>query len=106
VTANPSGAELDETIHVWRARLDSTAWPDAAGLPAAERERAARLLRPDSRRRWVAARWALRGVLARYLECGPAEIELRLGERGKPLLADPGSALRFNLSHSDDLALV
>ena len=58
------------------------------------------------RRRWVAARWALRSVLARYLGGAPAAIELGLGERGKPHLAEPGSTLRFNLSHSGELALI
>jgi phosphopantetheinyl transferase len=49
---------------------------------------------------------ALREVLARYLDEDPAGIELRRGEHGKPALADPSSPLRFNLSHSGDLALV
>ena len=62
--------------------------------------------RPLSRDRWVASRWALRGVLARYLDEDPAAIELRLGERGKPALADLSATLRFNLSHSGTLALV
>lgn len=62
--------------------------------------------RPAARERWVAARWALRGVLARYLDEDPAEIELRLGAHGKPALAAPSASLRFNLSHSDDRALV
>jgi 4'-phosphopantetheinyl transferase len=91
---------------VWTAQLDSAGWPGVGGLPAAERERAARLARPDGRRRWVAARWALRGVLARYLDQVPAEIELRFGERGKPVLAEAGAAIGFNLSHSGELALV
>lgn len=93
-------------VDIWLARLDTGHWPGAAGLPAAERTRAARLLREEARRRWVAARWALREVLARYLEADPATIELRLGERGKPGLADPAAPLRFNLSHSGGLALV
>jgi 4'-phosphopantetheinyl transferase len=45
-------------------------------------------------------------VLARYLELEPAAIELRHGEHGKPLLASAKASLRFNLSHSDGLALV
>jgi phosphopantetheinyl transferase len=49
---------------------------------------------------------ALREVLACYLDENPAGIELRRGEHGKPALADPSSPLRFNLSHSGDLALV
>ena len=50
--------------------------------------------------------WALRAVLARYLDEQPARIELRAGAHGKPALADPSSPLRFNLSHSGGLALV
>jgi 4'-phosphopantetheinyl transferase len=101
----PTRLSLSE-FHVWLARLDSPGWPAAGGLPAGERERAARLARPHGRRRWVAARWALRGVLARYLGREPGTIELRFGERGKPMLADTSSPLRFNLSHSGELALV
>jgi phosphopantetheinyl transferase len=103
--SEPSPVPGDE-VHVWRARLDYGEWAGAGGLPAAERARAAGMLRPQARRRWVAARWALRGVLARYLEREPAEIELRLGGRGKPMLAPRGASLRFNLSHSGELALV
>ena len=49
---------------------------------------------------------ALREVLGRYVDEQPAGIELRTGAHGKPALADPSSPLRFNLSHSGDLALV
>jgi 4'-phosphopantetheinyl transferase len=92
-------------VHVWSANLDSPGWPSADLLPSAERDRAARLRPVAGRRRWVAARWALREVLARCLERAPTEIELRLGARGKPRLADP-ARLQFNLSHSAGLALV
>lgn len=54
----------------------------------------------------AASRWALREVLGRYLEVGAAEIELVTTANGKPALADPGAELRFNLSHSGELALV
>jgi 4'-phosphopantetheinyl transferase len=64
------------------------------------------MLRPQARRRWVAARWALRTVLGCYLEVEPEEVELRLGPRGKPVLAATGESLRFNLSHSGELALI
>lgn len=95
-----------ESLDLWSAQLDSGGWPSAEALPAAERERAARIVRARARERWVASRWALRRVLARYLDREPAEIELRLGERGKPMLADPDTPLRFNLSHSGGLALI
>jgi len=93
-------------LHVWHAHLDAPGWSDVDDLPAAERERAGRIVRPAARRRWISARWALRGVLGRYLEREPARIKLRLGARGKPLLAAGKESLRFNLSHSGDLALI
>jgi 4'-phosphopantetheinyl transferase len=96
------GAEL----HLWHAQLDGDGWPPVDELPAVERERAESLLRPLARRRWVASRWALRGVLGRYLDAKPAEVGLRLRERGKPALPDPAHPLRFNLSHSGELALI
>ncbi len=95
-----------QALHVWHARLDTGQWPSAENLPAGERERAEAMHRADARRRWVAARWALRSVLGRYLDREPGGIELRYGERGKPLLAEPGTALHFNLSHSGELALI
>jgi 4'-phosphopantetheinyl transferase len=47
---------------------------------------------------------ALREIVAAYLEASPDAIRIVTGEHGKPALAD--GALRFNLSHSGDLALV
>jgi 4'-phosphopantetheinyl transferase len=102
---HPPTGPTDE-IHVWRAPLDGSGWAPPDRLPLEERERAARLRPPGAARRWAAARWALRGVLAHYIEENPAEIALRTGSHGKPALADPTAALRFNLSHSSDLALV
>jgi 4'-phosphopantetheinyl transferase len=93
-------------LHVWRAQLNSDGWPSADCLPSEERERATSLHRPPARKRWVAARWALRGVLSHYLEEAPAEIELRVRSNGKPMLSGPSVSLRFNLSHSGDRALV
>lgn len=91
-------------VHIWRAALDEEGWPEAGGLPAPERERAASFLREGPARRWVAARWALRGVLERYLGEPAAAIELEPG-RGKPCLRR-GDGIEFNLSHSTGLALV
>jgi hypothetical protein len=54
----------------------------------------------------AAARLALRQILARCLGGDPDGAELRAGEHGKPMLAERPPRLRFNLSHSADLALV
>ena len=53
------------------------------------------------------ARAALRRVLAGYLGVSPADVALESGPNGKPrLAAGCGLDLRFNFSHSGDVALV
>jgi 4'-phosphopantetheinyl transferase len=92
-------------LHVWRARLDKPGWPGAEGLPDVDRRRAESFLRPGPGRRWVAARWALRLTIAAYVGADPAAIELEAEDGGKPRLTG-GDPIRFNLSHSHDLALI
>ena len=53
------------------------------------------------RRRFIAGRFLLRAVLARYLDCAPASVRLETGDQGKPRLAGD-HPLKFNLSHSGD----
>ncbi|HEX6781944.1 MAG TPA: hypothetical protein VF125_07930 [Solirubrobacterales bacterium] len=99
---DPPAAE----VHVWRADLDRPRWPGAEGLPEDERRRAEAFLRPLPQKRWIAARWALRAALGRYLGQPPAAIRLVAGEHGKPRLERLAGGLAFNLSHSDRLALI
>ena len=99
-----------DEMHVWRARLDrgpavvramrDTLTPD-------ERERADRFRFEKDRVRFVVARGALRDILGRYLGSPPGAISFSPGEFGKPELAGAAaeSRLRFNVSHSDGLAL-
>jgi len=102
-----SAARLSPSeVHLWRADLDAEAAPPGDVLTDAERERAARLRAAVDGRRWAASRWALREVLGRYLGEPAGEIELALGEHGKPALAFAPERLEFNLSHSGGLALV
>jgi 4'-phosphopantetheinyl transferase len=92
------------TVEVWQAELvhpPETVRGLAAILSGEERERAARLTSPE---RWIAARAALRIVLAGHLAAHPGDVELSVPPNGKPEI--PGSSLRFNLSHSGDLALI
>jgi len=56
------------------------------------------------RSRWGAARGILREVLGRALEVEPARVQFRYGSHGKPHVA--GSPIRFNISHSGDLAVI
>ncbi len=91
--------------HVWRIELGE-AEGDATLLTREERERAAQIRTPARQRRWIAARAALRTILARHLDAEPGDVRLRFGPHGKPELDLDPVPLRFNLSHSGDLALV
>jgi 4'-phosphopantetheinyl transferase len=96
-----------DEVHIWRAALDLPAahlHALRATLSADEQQRAARLLLPQVRDHFVAARGILRAILARYLNTAPARLAFAYGEHGKPTLAARGD-LRFNLSHSHGLAL-
>ncbi len=93
-----------EGVHIWRAALDGEGYAGPEGLPGPEQERFEGFLRDQPRYRWLAARWALRRVLAGYLEQPPAAVEIEVDANGKPRL--PGDELHFNLSHTGDLALV
>lgn len=93
-----------EGVHIWRAALDGEACAGPEQLSGPEQERFESFLGDQPRYRWLAARWALRRVLAGYLEQPPAAVEIAVDTSGKPRL--PGDELHFNLSHSGDLALV
>jgi 4'-phosphopantetheinyl transferase len=86
------------TVDVYEIEL---APRDPSALSEDERERAARMTRPEP---WIASRVALRTVLAERLNVAPSEVVFALGEHGKPEL--PGSSVRFNLAHSGDRALI
>jgi len=74
-------------------------------LSADEQERASRFRFDVHRRRYIVGRGALRRLLGAYLGADPAGLQFSYGPRGKPELpAGPG--LGFNLSNSEDLALV
>ena len=56
------------------------------------------------RNRYLAGRLALRELLGRYLDRAPGHVRLAYNSSGKPEL--PGETLRFNVAHSDDLAVI
>ncbi len=92
-------------VHLWRASLIPTEELRATLSPS-ENVRAERFHFTRDRARFMAARGLLRTILAAYLDAAPQELNLTANEHGKPELADAASALRFNLSHSDDLMLL
>lgn len=72
-------------------------------LTSDEQARAAR--RIQRRNQWVTARGALRLLLAAHARQPAEALRFSDGPQGKPALVDH-PALRFNLSHSGELALV
>lgn len=93
-------------VHVWRVELGEDA-ADPSLLDADERARAQRFAYADDRRRFIAAHAWVRRILGAYLDMPPRAIEFGVGPHGKPvLLSAPGAGLRFNLSHSKDMALL
>jgi 4'-phosphopantetheinyl transferase len=76
-------------------------------LSDTERYRASRLALDRDRRRFSVARARLRQLLSARLDARPESVELAYGVHGKPLLARPfaDSDLRFNVSHSGDMAV-
>ena len=76
-------------------------------LAPEEKTRAEQFHFPKDRAHFVAARGALRDILSRYLDRDPASLQFSYGPSGKPALVCGAEAqeLRFNLSHSCELAL-
>lgn len=73
-------------------------------LSAEERERALGFRHSVNRRRFVVCRAVLRQVLSQYAQSEPGEINFIYNPHGKPSV--PDSAIRFNVSHSDDWAML
>ena len=99
-----------DEVHCWCVRLDVSPGACArlnATLTIEELARSARLRYERDRRRFVVAHGVLRELLARYLRTRPGRIRYEYNTFGKPDLT-PLSAnpLKFNLSHSADLALI
>ena len=80
--------------HVWVASLAGVEEPRAGG-PAA-----------GARGRSEAVRGLLRALLGRYLGAEPEELSFVYGPHGKPALAGEGRAVRFNVSHAGEVALL
>ena len=108
-TAPPLSPSLESgTVHVWRISLDQ---PDdrldrfRRTLDPDELNRASRFHFEKHRQHFIVARGFLRSVVARYLETQPEALRFSYGAYGKPELASE-HVLRFNLSHSHEVALL
>ena len=108
----------EDAVHLWRMDLSAPETPlllanaDAV-LSVEEQARARRLLVPQARLEFLAARTLLRLVLSDHLGIPAADVRLLSTTEGKPYLGAPGTgspaateALCFNVSHSDGMVLI
>ena len=98
-------------VALWRWSLLASPGRQAAlwdTLSKDEQVGAERFHFPRDRRRYVVGRGTLRARLAAYLGCPAAAVALSCNEFGKPALQDPHwhARLSFNLSHSEELAVL
>jgi 4'-phosphopantetheinyl transferase len=100
----------DGEVHVWRACLNlhgsrlGQLWET---LSPDEQLRARKFKFQRDREHFVAARGGLRDILSRYTGSAPQSLHFSYSEYGKPSLVGEtgGEFARFNVSHSDGLAL-
>ena len=101
-------APAADEVHLWQSRLDVTSeelTELCATLTESELERSASFRFDRDRARFIAARGQLRTLLARYLDAEVNDIVLSEGPHGKPRLASGPGWLRFNVAHSDAVAV-
>ncbi|MDZ7341138.1 MAG: 4'-phosphopantetheinyl transferase superfamily protein [candidate division KSB1 bacterium] len=112
--ANPTPPEMTvatDEVHIWSIPLaltDSQIRKLALYLATDEVERWQRFYFERDRNRFVIARGSLRLILSAYIGRQPYEIQFDYNKYGKPFLNynSGGDKIRFNLSHSHELALV
>lgn len=94
-------------VNVLHLRLDHGAQLAAlkSTLSEVERGRARAFADERLQTRYACGRGLVRTVLGRLLCIPPAEVSLTSADNGKPKLAHP-VPIRFNLSHSGDIALL
>jgi 4'-phosphopantetheinyl transferase len=101
---------VDE-VHVWAAALEQSLGSVAALeglLSLEERNRAQRFRFDRDRKRYVVAHGILRRILAGYRASDPRSLWFTTTKNGKPALSGESgpTALRFNLAHAEDVALI
>lgn len=102
---------LERSVHVWAVRLDDDSVDLGQArefISANERERAERFKFERDRRRYLIAHAALHGILHRYLPISSEPLSFDYGSNGKPKLSPTigPAGVQFNLSHSNELALL
>jgi len=97
-----------DVVHVWMRWLQVAPALEAelyALLSPDEREQTSRFRVERARRAFILTRGTLRSLIAVYVGKAPHELALKRTHHGKPLLDGPFD-LRFNVSHTEGLALL
>jgi 4'-phosphopantetheinyl transferase len=92
-------------IDIWSLALDTLPCRTAQ-MDISEATRYANFDNAIVRQRFCASRTALRNILGIYLNCAPDQIQLRVETDGKPQLRAASLPLFFNLTHSENRALL
>jgi 4'-phosphopantetheinyl transferase len=100
-----------DRIHVWKVALGTSDHVEASSwsvLADDEVQRARRFRFAPDRDRFVVCRAALRSIMGRYLGLAPETLRFAASASGKPHLCPRHhrTSLRFNVSHSRNLALI
>jgi 4'-phosphopantetheinyl transferase len=105
----PQGMLPEGEVHIWRFGLNVSdlALRKFRGLLCeTEIVRSDRFRFLNLRRRFMAARGALRSILAGYLSMDPRQLTFSYGPYGKPSVRNSPNDMQFNLSHSNDLMVL
>lgn len=98
-----------DLIRIWRVFLDRGPVNNLKLqelLSPDELDRARRFHFERDQRRFTLAKRALRMILGGYLKSDPKTIVFHYGPQGKPRLANETSGIQFNVSHSEELAVI
>lgn len=96
-------------VHVWLFHLNFT--PPAIKrfyplLSQEQKDRSERFIHFIHRKRYIAAHGFVRTVLGWYLDAAPETLVFDKSEHGKPFLCDIDTPLHYNLTHSNNLAML
>lgn len=102
----PTHYALNKThIDIWQYPLSIEPSWALSLLSEDERQRANQFYFERHRRRFIVARAIMRTILARYIDRHPKNLVFQYNDYGKPSLHDL-SQIQFNISHSQELALL
>jgi len=92
-------------VDLWLAKLDEFPEEEGNHLSVEEQARAERFIYQKHKNLFIKRRSILRKLLSSYLSIKPNEIVIKQTNLGKPYVANVGTEIFFNISHSKDYVL-